>query len=329
MGLAMNETGNDRASYGIGTVARLTGITTYTLRMWERRYGAVVAERAANGRRIYRAADVEKLSLLKTLTDRGTAISTVANLPLEALQDRVAQLDRMRAPALPAEVRTAVLGAFLPGMLEGEGDGAERLAVVASGSDLRRFRTDIRRTRPHALVLEVAVLDQQASRQIQELAGDSAAGHTVVVYGFGRSGDVHKLESSGMSLLRSPVTRQELVAAILGAGVTGKPGGRPSRHRPASGTSATRLDDLPARRYSPEQLARLSRIQSAIDCECPKHLADILNTLGAFEQYSQECEDLDDKDAALHAFLHASTARARALMEEALARVMEVENLQI
>jgi hypothetical protein len=83
------------------------------------------------------------------------------------------------------------------------------------------------------------------------------------------------------------------------------------------------------RRYSPEQLSRLSRIQSAIDCECPKHLADILNTLGAFELYSQECEDRDDRDAALHAYLHASTAQARSLMEDALARVIEAENLQI
>jgi DNA-binding transcriptional MerR regulator len=190
----MNETSNDRASYAIGTVARLTGITTYTLRMWERRYGAVVAERAANGRRVYRAEDVEKLSLLKFLTDRGTAISSVANLDLETLRERVEQLGLMRSSALPKKVRIAVLGAFLPGMLEGEGDGAERLSVVASGSDLRRFRTDIRRVKPHVLVLEVAVLDAQAATQILELAGDSTAAHTVVVYGFGRSNDVHALE---------------------------------------------------------------------------------------------------------------------------------------
>ena len=42
--------------YGIGAVAKLTGLTDHTIRVWERRYAAVVAGRAANGRREYTAA---------------------------------------------------------------------------------------------------------------------------------------------------------------------------------------------------------------------------------------------------------------------------------
>ncbi|MEL7297161.1 MAG: MerR family DNA-binding transcriptional regulator, partial [Pseudomonadota bacterium] len=37
--------------YSIGAVARLTGISTHTLRIWERRYAAIVAERTDSGRR--------------------------------------------------------------------------------------------------------------------------------------------------------------------------------------------------------------------------------------------------------------------------------------
>jgi hypothetical protein len=59
--------------YGIGAVAKLTGLTDHAIRVWERRYSAVVARRAANGRRVYGPADVEKLRLLKSLTDRAGA----------------------------------------------------------------------------------------------------------------------------------------------------------------------------------------------------------------------------------------------------------------
>ncbi|MEO0578615.1 MAG: MerR family transcriptional regulator, partial [Pseudomonadota bacterium] len=61
-------------AYSIGAVARLTGISTHALRIWERRYGTVVARRTETGRRIYSRRDVEKLSLLKLLVDHGFSI---------------------------------------------------------------------------------------------------------------------------------------------------------------------------------------------------------------------------------------------------------------
>ena len=48
----------DAAAHGIGAVARLTGLSDHTIRAWERRYGAVVARRAANGRRVYTEGDI-------------------------------------------------------------------------------------------------------------------------------------------------------------------------------------------------------------------------------------------------------------------------------
>ena len=75
----MAETGHKHENeYGIGAVARLTGLTDHAIRVWERRYGAVVARRAANGRRVYGLADVEKLRLLKSLTDSGLSIGQIA-----------------------------------------------------------------------------------------------------------------------------------------------------------------------------------------------------------------------------------------------------------
>ena len=81
--------------YGIGAVAKLTGLTVHTIRVWERRYQAVVADRAPNGRRVYTAADIEKLRLLKTLTDQGLSISAIAGQDIKACSASGGFVDRI------------------------------------------------------------------------------------------------------------------------------------------------------------------------------------------------------------------------------------------
>ena len=62
-------------SYRVKTVCRLTGIHRSTLLAWERRYRVVEPLRAANGYRIYTEDDVSRLSKLKSLVDKGHAVS--------------------------------------------------------------------------------------------------------------------------------------------------------------------------------------------------------------------------------------------------------------
>ena len=57
------------------------------------------------------------------------------------------------------------------------------------------------------------------------------------------------------------------------------------------------------------------------------HLAQLITSLVRFEMYSAECENRNAEDAALHSYLHNTTSRARSMMERALARVVELENL--
>ena len=49
----------------------------------------------------------------------------------------------------------------------------------------------------------------------------------------------------------------------------------------------------------------------------------------AFEQYSTQCENDTRKDAALHSYLHVMTAKARWIMEVALEKLAEVEQIDI
>jgi DNA-binding transcriptional MerR regulator len=78
------------ATYALGAVSRLTGISPELLRAWERRYGVVEPLRTPGGTRRYRAADLERLRLVKAAVDAGNRIRDVAGLGLEELERRVA-----------------------------------------------------------------------------------------------------------------------------------------------------------------------------------------------------------------------------------------------
>jgi DNA-binding transcriptional MerR regulator/methylmalonyl-CoA mutase cobalamin-binding subunit len=71
--------------YSIKAVAQATGLTVETLRAWERRYGIVVPNRDASGRRVYRPEDVLRLRRLREATERGHPIGRLAGLSDDGL----------------------------------------------------------------------------------------------------------------------------------------------------------------------------------------------------------------------------------------------------
>ena len=77
------EADQSEPTYRIGAVSRLTGIAPDGLRVWERRFGAVVPFQSETGSRLYSQEDVGRLVLIKRLVDRGDAISRLANLSEE------------------------------------------------------------------------------------------------------------------------------------------------------------------------------------------------------------------------------------------------------
>ncbi|MDQ6911453.1 MAG: MerR family transcriptional regulator, partial [Verrucomicrobiota bacterium] len=77
-------------------VARQTGLTVHTIRVWEKRYGAVRPVRASNNRRLYTEEDVERLRLLREATMSGHAIGQIARESLGKLQNLVRDADAPR-----------------------------------------------------------------------------------------------------------------------------------------------------------------------------------------------------------------------------------------
>jgi MerR family transcriptional regulator, light-induced transcriptional regulator len=76
-----------RPRHPIRVVAQRTGITLETLRAWERRYGAVQPGRTEGQQRLYSDADIERLQLLRQVTQSGWSIGHVATLEAEQLRE--------------------------------------------------------------------------------------------------------------------------------------------------------------------------------------------------------------------------------------------------
>lgn len=70
----------------IRVVARRTGLSAHVIRIWEKRYGAVEPERTDTNRRLYSDEQIERLSLLRDITQSGHSISHVAKLPTDKLR---------------------------------------------------------------------------------------------------------------------------------------------------------------------------------------------------------------------------------------------------
>ena len=75
------------AHQAIKVVARRTGLSAHLIRIWEKRYGAVEPERTETNRRLYSDQQIERLSLLRDITQNGHSIGHVAKLPTEKLRE--------------------------------------------------------------------------------------------------------------------------------------------------------------------------------------------------------------------------------------------------
>jgi hypothetical protein len=83
------------------------------------------------------------------------------------------------------------------------------------------------------------------------------------------------------------------------------------------------------RRFTDRSLHEIAALSPTISCECPRHLAELVMQLSAFETYSDECVSTSPTDAALHRYLGDIANRAREIIETALERVTHTEGLNI
>lgn len=73
--------------FNIQVASQLSGVASATIRAWEKRYNAVIPERAENKHRLYSETDIEKLAVLFRLTELGQSIGKIAHLGLDDLKE--------------------------------------------------------------------------------------------------------------------------------------------------------------------------------------------------------------------------------------------------
>lgn len=134
--------------FRIGTVARMTGLTVWQIRIWEKRYRTVEPSRSLGGDRLYSEHDVQRLSLLKQLNDLGHAIGSMAQLPHAQLEQMLRVREERhaaaRGPAQRASKRgrsgqssariTDVTGPFLAAISRFDIVDAESVLAEAAGA---------------------------------------------------------------------------------------------------------------------------------------------------------------------------------------------------
>lgn len=75
----------------IRIASRRTGLSPHVIRIWERRYGVLATERTETNRRLYCDEDLERLSLLRELTQNGHQIGMIAHLAVPKLKEIIQQ----------------------------------------------------------------------------------------------------------------------------------------------------------------------------------------------------------------------------------------------
>ncbi len=326
--------------YQISSVARLTGLSVHNIRAWEKRYGVVEPERTDSKRRLYTRQDIQKLSLLKALTDAGDSISVIASLNIEQLESRLRHMGEPRhaeavsttagESSAPVGVcRVFVAGEQMKILIDTELEQLPEFQIAHRYSDLEEMESGgIPRSDIDLIVVDVPTLFPETVDRLRNVAMEAGARRVLVVYGFSQKGTVDGLQSDTLvTAIRGPVNADELrLAAFADIRIA-----RIRRSRKLQGPAGKQggNGEIPEVRFTKAQLAQLSRISSAIQCECPQHLANLIFSLRAFESYSAECENRSPEDAELHGFLYHRTAEVRASMEEALQRVLDAEDIQV
>ena len=307
-----------RPLYGIGTVARLTGLKTDNLRAWERRYGLGASHKSSTGRRQYTQSDLEHLQLIAALVNDGARIGEIANSERKTLEMLLRQRGiRGREALSKSKPRAVFVGAALCKWLDSH-------QGCISGVDALLARMDLAAMEESAfaalkgsdvMILECASLSRASATRIKSLHDDALAKRIIVVYQFGNTQWLEDLQAAGIATMAFPPDAGKLAFAI-------------ARNIADSEVSAGEgnfgeLMTAKPRQFGAVELAAAASLESTLNCECPKHIAQLITALIAFEEYSASCSVDNWHEAAVHSCIYTYAGQARHLMEKALRTVLE------
>lgn len=230
--------------------------------------------------------------------------------------------------------RIAILDDTLPAQVAENPGALDGLQIVWAGADVQALLGKAPEVSPHVLVCSLSLLGAHPTESLARLERLESLELVILLYEFARRGDLSELEGGRRRVVQAPVSPARLRSQMMSVVVKQLLGSAASSANGAVVRAA--LEDRPPsvdaganapRRFTQAQLGRLMEIASAVDCECPNHLSQLVSSLSAFERYSAQCESRSDEDAEVHAMLYRETGRARAVMEDALVRLIAHEKI--
>ena len=322
--VAASPTLEPRPLYGIGTVARLTGLKSDTLRVWERRYGLGASYKSPTGRRQYTQSDLDHLQLVSALVKQGVRIGEIAASDRKTLEVLLQQQEHHARPKAipPAKPRVVFIGADLchwvdahQGCISGVSALLARITVDEAVESLESDQT------ADLLVAHWPSLTLQHIKGVEAVADRLGVRRTIVLYQFANEQWLAELERLGHSALQYPVDPSRLAFEI----------GRAQVEKETTEGLGNLSDLMPAkpRLFNDAALRAAAEEKIVIDCECPRHLSELIRSLNDFEAYSSACSVDNWKDAAIHASIYAYSCQARHLMEKALQSALEGRTLNV
>lgn len=307
-----------RPLYGIGTVARLTGLKPDTLRVWERRYGLGASHKSDTGRRQYSQSDLEHLQIVAALVGDGARIGEIANSERKTLEMLLRQRGLKGNSALPRSKPKAVfVGVGLCDWLDKHQGCISNIDARLSRGDIGELSADAFASVEHCdvLIAECASLGSANIHLLHELQQAGVAKRIIVAYRFGNTHWLEELESSGIATMTFPPDPGKLAFEIARSIA--------QTEVDAGDTNLSEIMVNKPRQFGAVELAAASNLDSTLDCECPRHISELITALANFEEYSASCSIDNWHDAAVHTCIYAYTGQARHLMEKAMQAVLE------
>lgn len=312
-----------RPLYSIGTVARLTGVKPDTLRVWERRYQLGASHKSPSGRRLFTQADLEHLQLVAALVASGTRIGDIASSGRRTLEMLLRSRGKGAQSDIPArKPRILFVGDALCDWLD-EHQGClvhvDALLVPCTPAQLDISLVDAVGG-IDGVVVECGALTVSTSAVLSALAAALDTSNILVLHRYSNARLLDELSQQGFTSASYPPDPAFLACHLtLSVAVKEASLGVETLGQLVQGKS---------RLFDERELSEARQLRSALDCECPRHIADLVRALGTFEDYSASCSVENWQDASVHACIYAYTMQARWLMEKSLMLVLEAHTAE-
>lgn len=97
-----------KKNISITVISKACGISTPTLRIWEKRYGAFNPARNKSGERLYSEEDLLKAKLIALLLEKGHTISTIVYLSTDELKNLMTDNQGVSTPISKLEIKKLI-----------------------------------------------------------------------------------------------------------------------------------------------------------------------------------------------------------------------------